>query len=288
MELTELIQSIQKFELVCEKLTRQQLAGLFNSTFHGRGWAIDHIRRYEPGDNVRDIEWNVTARLRETFVKTFTQEKERLVWILIDVSRSMMVQAPGRGKYEVAAEVAAAIAFSALESQDQVGVILYSDRIERLIPAARGRLHFWRIARELVGVRPQGKATDTAGALETLLRHKTKSSLVFLLSDFIGDDYEAPSRVLAHQHELIALRINDESEQRAPRLGWMRVQDAESGSARWLNTSAASFQAKRQQQYQKVADRFRQAYHDTNTRQLTLGIQGNYREELITFLQHRR
>ena len=288
MELTELVKSIQKFELVCEKLTQQKLAGLFNSTFQGHGWAIAHIRRYEPGDNVRDIEWNITARLRETFVKTFTQEKERLVWILIDVSRSMMAQGQGRSKYEVAAQVAAAVAFSALESQDRVGVILYSDRIEQLIPAARGRIHFWRIARELVSMRPQGKATDTAGALETLLRHQPKSSLVFLLSDFIGEDYEAPSRILAHHHELVALRLNDENEARSPRLGWMRVQDAESGGSRWMNTSAAAFQSNRQQQYRKVADRFRQAYQNTATRQLTLEIQGNYQEELITFLQHRR
>lgn len=288
MELQELFASIQKFDLVSEKLTQRKLAGLFNSSFHGRGWAIDHVRRYEAGDSIRDIEWNVTARLRETFVKTFTQEKERLVWILLDVSRSVLSAANGRRMYEVALTIGATLAFSALESQDQVGLILYSDKIERIIPAARGKVQFWRIARELVSVQPVGHATDTAGALRTLLQNHSKSSLIFLISDFIGGDYAQPSHVLAQQHELVAIRIHDECASRVPRLGWVRMLDAESGYTRWLNTSSASFGEEQKQQESQVADQFQLAYHHSAIRNLSLDAQGSYMEELVTFLQQRR
>ena len=288
MELQELVRNIQKVEMLCEKLTQQQLAGLFNSSFKGRGWSIDHLRKYEVGDNIKDIDWNVTARLRETFVKTFTQEKERLVWILIDVSSSLRVATSSKSKGDVALEIGAALAFSALESQDQVGVILYSDRIERLIPAARGKVQFWRIAQELVALKPAGQATDIAGALQFLLASNVKSSIVFLLSDFATGDYGRPSHIVAQQHELVAIRVFDEREAVVPPLGWVQLQDAESGQTQWLNTSSAKFRQRYQQQYQQVAVGFEQAYGNTAVRSLSVSTEGKYMEELIGFLQHRR
>jgi uncharacterized protein (DUF58 family) len=288
MELQELIRNIQKVEVLCEKLTRQTLAGLFDSTFKGRGWSIDHLRKYEVGDNIKDIEWNVTARFRETFVKTFTQEKERLVWVLIDASQSVRHTAGGKSKYEVALEIGAALAFSALESQDQVGVILYSDKIERLIPAARGKVHFWRIAQELVALRPSGQATDIGGALQFLQKINPKNSVVFLLSDFVAGGYARPSHLLAQQHELVAIRLFDARESEVPQLGWVRLQDAESGKTQWLNTSSAAFRRRYQQQHAQVADDFRRAYSNTPVRSLSLSTRAKYMEELIGFLQHAR
>ena len=288
MELQELIRNIQKVEVLCEKLTQQTLAGLFDSTFRGRGWNIDHLRKYQVGDNIKDIEWNVTARFRETFVKTFTQEKERLVWILLDVSKSVRHTTSGKSKYEVVLEIGAALAFSALESQDQVGVVLYSDKIEQLIPAARGKVHFWRIAQALVALRPSGQATDMAGALQFLQKSNAKSSVVFLLSDFVAGDYARPSHLLAQQHELVAIRVFDERESTVPPLGWVRLQDAESGKTRWLNTSAAAFRQRYAQQYAQVADSFRQAYGNTSVKSLSVSVTGNYMQELIGFLHRGR
>ncbi|WP_201986877.1 DUF58 domain-containing protein [Hymenobacter rubidus] len=287
MEIQELIQKIQKVEIACEKLTQQKLAGLFNSSFHGRGWSIDSVRKYEVGDNIRDIEWNVTARFRETFVKTFTQEKERQVWILLDVSNSMRHNSLAKSKHDVAREIGAALAFSALDSQDQVGVILYSDKIERLIPMARGKAHFWRIAKELVAVSPASKATDSTCALEFLLKSNTKSSVVFLVSDFVGGGYERASQVVAQQHELVAIRVFNEQEAEVPRLGWMRMLDAESGKTRWMNTSSAAFRQRQQSHFDETADRFRAAYHNTAVRHLSVSTPGNYMESLIHFLQRK-
>ena len=288
MELQELIQNIQKVEVLCEKLTQQKLSGLFNSSFKGRGWSIDSIRKYEVGDNIKDIDWNVTARFRETFVKTFTQEKERLVWILVDVSSSVMHPGSGKSKYDVAIEICAALAFSAIESQDQVGVLLYSDKIERLIPAARGKVHFWRIAKELVTLKPSDKATDIAGAMRFLLQSNAKSSVVFLLSDFIAGDYAKASLVFAQQHELVAIRVFNDHDGAVPKLGWARMKDAESGAMRWLNTSSTAFQQRHQHQYKQVGEGFHEAYGGTAVASLSVSTQGKYMEELIHFLQHRR
>ncbi|UOQ96711.1 DUF58 domain-containing protein [Hymenobacter sp. 5317J-9] len=288
MELQELIQTVQKFELLCQRLTQQKLAGLFNSSFKGRGWSIDHIRKYEVGDNIKDIEWNVTARFRETFVKTFTQEKERLVWLLVDVSRSMLPAAPGqgRGKYEVALEISAALAFSAIESQDQVGVVFFSDKVEHVVPAARGKVHFWRIAKELVAARPASRATSVAAALQFLINSHAKSSVVFLVSDFVSEDYATASQVLAQQHELVAIRVAEEREAQVPKLGWVQLRDAETGRTRWQNTSAAGFHQRLEQHHEQVAGRFEEAYGPTAVRSLTVGTAGKHLEELIGFLQH--
>ncbi|MBJ6110397.1 DUF58 domain-containing protein [Hymenobacter sp. BT523] len=288
MELQELIQTVQQFELLCQRLTQQPLAGLFNSSFKGRGWSIDHIRKYEVGDNIKDIEWNVTARFRETYVKTFTQEKERLVWILVDVSRSMLPAAPGqgKGKYEVALEISAALAFSAIESQDRVGVVFFSDRVEHVVPAARGKVHFWRIAKELVAARPLSRGTSVAAALQFLVSSHAKSSVVFLVSDFVSDDYATASQVLAQQHELLAVRVVEEREAEVPRLGWVQLRDAESGRTRWQNTSRSGFRQQLAQHQGQVASRFEAAYGPTAVRSLAVGTGGKHLEALVGFLQH--
>lgn len=288
MELHELIGNIRKVELLSEKLTQQKLAGLFSSAFKGRGWELDHLRKYEVGDNVKDIEWNVTARFRETHVKTFTQEKERLVWLLLDVSRSVTHAAPGRSKHDVALELAAALAFSALESQDRVGLICYSDKIERWVPAARGKVHFWRLAQELVAVQPAGRATSTAAALALWLNSNPRRSVVFLISDFVGEDYGRASQLLAQQHELVAIRVFDEREAQGPRLGWLRLQDAESGKTRWVNTSSARFGQRQRQQYDQVAQDFEAVYSRSAVRHLAVGTGGQHLEALIGFLQRGR
>lgn len=285
MQLQDLIGNVQRFELLSAKLTQQKLAGLFASTFKGRGLAIDHLRKYEAGDNVRDIDWNVTARYREPFTKVFTQERERLVWVLLDVSSSMRNDAPGKSKYDVQLELGAALAYAALAGNDRVGVIFYSDQVEQVIHPGRGKMHFWNIAHTMVGLTPSRQATSIVTALRFLADYTTtRTSAIFLLSDFICPDYAQVVPVLAQQHELFALRVYDEREGTVPRLGWVRLRDAESGVVRWVNTFSAAFRQQFVSHYQQVAHRFEETFSATPARSRSLSTGGRHFEELIGFL----
>lgn len=288
MELEAVIKNIQKMEVLCKSISQQKLAGAFRSSFKGRGVALDAIRKYEVGDDIRDINWNVTARFREPFIKTFTEDKERLIWILIDVSGSGSFGTTGKSKYELEVEIGAALAYSALESNDQVGVLFFSDKIEKLIQPARGMVHFWRIAKEMVSIDPVGKATDITGALKFLLHINPKSSVVFLLSDFISGEYGPASQVLAQQHELVAIRVFDEKEHRLPKLGWIRMKDAESGKYKWINTSSASFRKNYQFHQDKVESYFREAFRNSVVGNIAIGTHEDHMERLIGFMQSRK
>lgn len=287
MLVEDLIRRLREFEIICEKLTQQQLAGLFKSAFKGRGLVIDHLRKYEVGDNVKDIDWNVTARFRETFVKTYTQENERLVWVVIDVSKSMNQSTACQGKYEAAVVMGAALAYSAIEANDRVGVLFYSDKIEVLVPPARGKVHFWRIAREMVARKGSGAGTDVACALEFLLNARAKNSVVFLLSDFVTADYHKITAVLAQQCELVVIRIADAWDGRLPALGWVRMQDAERGTSHWVNTSSAGFRHRHREAYASLQRDFEDLHVHGSVRSLTVSVQDNYLERLVTFMQNK-
>ena len=287
MLVEDLIRRLREFEIICEKLTQQQLAGLFKSAFKGRGLVIDHLRKYEVGDNVKDIDWNVTARFRETFVKTYTQENERLVWVVIDVSKSMNQSTACQGKYEAAVVMGAALAYSAIEANDRVGVLFYSDKIEVLVPPARGKVHFWRIAREMVARKGSGAGTDVACALEFLLNARAKNSVVFLLSDFVTADYHKITAVLAQQCELVVIRIADAWDGRLPALGWVRMQDAERGTSHWVNTSSAGFRHRHREAYASLQQDFEDLHAHGSVRSLTVSVQDNYLERLVTFMQNK-
>ena len=225
MELDELIREIEKMEMLSRQVSHQKLAGLFNSSFKGRGVSLDAIRRYEPGDDVRDINWNVTARFQETYINTFTEDKERLIWILLDTSGSGRFSTSGKSKFEIAVLLAATLAYSAVDNNDRVGVICFNGKVQQVIQPARGMLHFWRIAKELVSLKPQGRSAGLNEALEFLMKINNKSSLVFLLSDFMETDYAPSARILAQQHQLAAIRIFDEKEKHLPTLGWVNLLD---------------------------------------------------------------
>ena len=287
MLVEDLIRRLREFEIICEKLTQQQLAGLFKSAFKGRGLVIDHLRKYEVGDNVKDIDWNVTARFQETFVKTYTQENERLVWVVIDVSKSMNQSTACQGKYEAAVVMGAALAYSAIEANDRVGVLFYSDKIEALVPPARGKVHFWRIAREMVARKGSGAGTDVACALEFLLNARAKNSVVFLLSDFVTADYHKITAVLAQQCELVVIRIADAWDGRLPALGWVRMQDAERGTSHWVNTSSAGFRHRHREAYAGLQRDFEDLHAHGSVRSLTVSVQDNYLERLVTFMQNK-
>ena len=284
MELDELIREIEKMEMLSRQVSHQKLAGLFNSSFKGRGVSLDAIRRYEPGDDVRDINWNVTARFQETYINTFTEDKERLIWILLDTSGSGRFSTSGKSKFEIAVLLAATLAYSAVDNNDRVGVICFNGKVQQVIQPARGMLHFWRIAKELVSLKPQGRSAGLNEALEFLMKINNKSSLVFLLSDFMETDYAPSARILAQQHQLAAIRIFDEKEKHLPTLGWVNLLDSETGKAKWVNTFSGKFKKEYQAQFEKVEAYFEQAFISGTVNKLSLSSRDNYQEKLFSFL----
>ncbi|MEE2787409.1 MAG: DUF58 domain-containing protein [Myxococcota bacterium] len=225
----ELLAEIRRIEIVTRKLVNQQMAGHYQSVFKGRGMSFDEVRQYLPGDDPRTIDWNVTARTGEPFVKTFVEERELTVMILVDMSGSMAFGTQGDEKRVVAARLAAMMAFSAIKNGDRVGLVAFTNTVECYVPPKKGRKHVLRIIDEILRFDPVGAGTDLAHALEFVGRVNRRKSVVFLISDFLDDDYERPLHVTAKRHDLVPLHIVDPSENDLPDLGIVVLQDAETG-----------------------------------------------------------
>lgn len=212
-------------------------AGGYRSAFKGRGLEFEEVREYTPGDDVRDIDWNVTARTGRTFVKRYVEERQLKLLFAVDVSASQRFGTV-KGKNDLAAEFCALVAFSAIRNNDNVGLLLFSDRVERFVPPAKGSSHALRLVHEMAGFETRRKGTDVAAALGYLARVMHRRSVVFLVSDFLADDFERPLRILAKRHDVIAVRTVDPCEQALPDAGLMEVRDAESGRRMVVDTSA--------------------------------------------------
>ena len=225
----ELLAEIRRIEIVTRKLVNQQMAGHYQSVFKGRGMSFDEVRQYLPGDDPRTIDWNVTARTGEPFVKTFVEERELTVMILVDMSGSMAFGTKGDEKRVVAARLAAMMAFSAIKNGDRVGLVAFTDTVECYVPPKKGRKHVLRIIDEILRFDPVGSGTDLAQALEFIGRVNRRKSVVFLISDFLDDGYEQPLHVTAKRHDLVPLHIIDPSENELPNIGLLLLQDAETG-----------------------------------------------------------
>ncbi|TDQ09430.1 DUF58 domain-containing protein [Pedobacter metabolipauper] len=285
MELRDLIGSIEQLEILCKSKSGQQLSGIFKSSKKGRGIVLDSIRKYEAGDDTRDINWNVTAKFRDTFINTFIEDKERLIWFLIDVSKSGVFGTIQKSKLDLSIEIGAALAYSALESKNSVGVIFFNDEIVKVIPPARGKAQFWHIAREMVRIKPCGKGTDLCRALQYLLKITQKQSSVFIISDFICENYEPVCKILAHKHELTAICVSDERDLNLPKMAWVKFKDAERSGGHWVNTSSARFQNTYSKHHQDFRSGFRSFFDRNNTRSLFINTDDPFMEKLITFMQ---
>ncbi|MGQ0508708.1 MAG: DUF58 domain-containing protein [Myxococcaceae bacterium] len=223
----ELIRRLRKLEITTRKVVSDMLAGQYHSVFKGRGMAFSEVRQYQPGDEIRTIDWNVTARMNEPYVKVFTEERELTVMLLVDVSGSKDFGTKGRTKAEVAAEIAAQIAFSAIANNDRVGLILFSDRIEQVIPPKKGRKHVMRVITDMLTVQPAGRKTDLALALTYLSQISKRKAVTFLISDFLASGYETSLRIVARKHDLIPVVISDPAEDSFPALGLVELEDPE-------------------------------------------------------------
>ena len=242
----ELIKKVRKIEIRTKALSHQIFAGEYHSAFKGRGMAFSEVREYQWGDDVRNMDWNVTARMSAPYVKVFEEERELTVVLLVDISRSGLFGTAVKTKREQIAEIAATLAFSAILNNDKVGCILFSDRVEKFIPPAKGRTHFLHIIREILEYTPQHDGTDIGEALRYLTNAIKKKCTAFVLSDMLDVQadgtprYEDALKVAVNRHDVSVIRVSDPREKSLPNVGLVHAKDAESGASRWINTGSKS------------------------------------------------
>lgn len=237
METSELLKKVRKIEIKTKGLSKQVFSGEYHSAFKGRGMAFSEVRNYIPGDEIRTIDWNVTARFNEPYVKVFEEERELTVMLLVDISGSESFGSDELLKREFIAEIGAVLAFSATQNNDKIGAILFSDQIELYIPPKKGRKHILRIIRELIEFKPNSNLTNIGDVVQHFNNLVKKRAIAFLISDFIGQNLEKALKITAKKHDLIALRIYDQREKELPNVGLTLFEDGESGKRRWINTS---------------------------------------------------
>lgn len=260
MDAKELLKKVRKIEIKTRGLSQNIFAGEYHSAFKGRGVIFSEVREYQPGDDVRDIDWNVTARHNKPYVKVYEEERELTLMLLIDVSGSEDFGAKGVEKKEMMAELAATLAFSSLQNNDKVGVIFFSDRIEKFIPPKKGKKHILLIIREIIDFRPQSRSTDIKVALEFMTNALKKRVTAFLLSDFIDThDFSHQLTMANKKHELAAIQVYDERDSRLPDVGLMHVADLETGAERWIDTSS-----------KRVRKAYERAWYDRQQRLSTM------------------
>lgn len=240
METSELLKKVRRIEIKTRGLSRNIFAGQYHSAFKGRGMAFSEVREYQYGDDIRDIDWNVTARYVRPYVKVFEEERELTVMLLIDVSGSRDFGSVNVMKKEVITEIAATLAFSAIQNNDKIGVVFFSDKIEKFIPPQKGKKHILYIIRELIDFKPQDTKTDIAQVLKFLTNAIKKRCTTFLISDFIDKDGFKDALTIANRkHDVVAIQVYDRRETELPSVGLMKIKDAETGAERWIDSSSA-------------------------------------------------
>ncbi|MBR4517835.1 MAG: DUF58 domain-containing protein [Victivallales bacterium] len=285
---SELAKRIRQLEIRTRKEVTDVMAGDYKSAFRGAGMEFDEVREYLPGDDVRSIDWNVTARQGRPFIKRFQEERELTVFFAVDLSASGYYGAGKSSKNDLAAELCATLAFSAVKNNDKVGLLLFTDRTELFIPPVKGTTRAMRVIREVLGFRPQGTGTDLAGAVNFLARVLKKRAVVFLISDFIGGgDYDKPLQLLAQRHDVVALQLTDDSEMTLPNAGLVEMQDAETGETILVDTASRAvrdaFAADSARRQALLTSRLQRLGVD----QLPLATGHDYIRDLSAFLKRR-
>ncbi len=247
MEATELLRKVRRIEIKTRGLSRHIFAGEYHSAFKGRGIAFSEVREYQYGDDIRSIDWNVTARFNHPYVKVYEEERELTVMLLVDVSGSGSFGTQRGFKRDTMAEIAAVLSFSAILNNDKIGVIFFSDRVEKFIPPQKGKKHILRIIRELLDFRPVSTKTSLDEPLRYLTNAIKKRCTAFIISDFIVPDFEEPLRIASNKHDIAALKIYDPLEQAIPDVGMVRMVDSETGTERWIDTSSSKIRREYQE-----------------------------------------
>lgn len=288
MDTTELLRQVRRLEIKTRALTNNIFAGEYHSAFKGRGMSFAEVREYQPGDDIRDIDWNVTARMNHPYVKVFEEERELTLMLLIDLSASQAFGTQGRTQRELSAEVAATLAFSAMQNNDKVGVIFFTDRIEKFIPPQKGRKHILFIIRELLSFEPAGKRTDVSVAVEYLMRVITKRSITFLISDFLDTkDFSRPLLVAARKHDLVGLRVFDPRMAELPDMGLLKVVDAETGHEQYVDTSSRIVRDHQKRWWALEESRLSQLFRMNGVDFVSMSTEGDYVRPLMNLFAGR-
>ena len=260
MEATDLLKRVRKIEIKTRGLSRQIFAGEYHSAFKGRGMAFSEVREYQYGDDIRNIDWNVTARFNHPYIKVFEEERELTVMLLVDVSGSREFGTALRFKKALMAEISAVLAFSATQNNDKVGVILFSDKVEKFIPPKKGRQHILRVIRELIEFEPENTRTDVAVALQYLTNAIKKRSTAFVISDFVSPRFEDALKIASRKHDVVAFRIYDTREEQMPPVGLVQFRDAETGQMLWADTSSAKVRQRYEQHWKDIQQRIDETF----------------------------
>ncbi|MEC7869718.1 MAG: DUF58 domain-containing protein [Bacteroidota bacterium] len=287
METKELLKKVRKIEIKTRRLSENLFGGEYQSTFKGRGMTFSEVRKYEFGDDVRSIDWNVTARYNEPFIKIFEEERELTMMLVVDISASEFFGTSTKFKRELITEISATLSFSALQNNDKVGVILFSDQIELFIPPKKGKSHILRIIRELIEFKPNSKRTSISTALSFLMRVIKKKSIVFILSDFIDSDYENSIQLVSKKHDLTGIRIYDKIESIIPNLGIVPFRDNETSVINYVNTNSKSFKSNHAINYYKKVNYFEESFKKNGSGQISCQTDEDFVKKLLSYFKRR-
>jgi len=283
----DLLKKVRKIEIRTTRMVNEVFSGEYHSIFKGMGMEFSEVREYQPGDDIRNIDWNVTARYGHPFLKVYREERELVVMLVVDLSGSQRFGTGERFKTEAAAEITALLSLAAIKNNDKVGLLIYTDRIEKFIPPKKGRNHVLRLIREILYFKPEGRGTDTAMALEHLLGVMKKKCVVFLISDFIDSGYEKPMGIAARKYDLIAMKLSDSLEMSFPRAGLIRLVDLESGAERLVDSSSARFRREFEQWNMASRRKFDKAMTRMGVDTVYIPAGGDYSRPLIRFFEMR-
>lgn len=287
MDTKELLKKVRKIEIKTRRLSDHIFGGEYHSTFKGRGMTFSEVRQYQYGDDVRSIDWNVTARYNQPFVKVFEEERELTMVLMVDVSGSEQFGTVEQFKREVLTEVSATLAFSAMQNNDKVGLILFSDEVELFIPPKKGKSHVLRIIRELLEFEPASRKTDLSVALKFLSNVLKKKAIVFVLSDFMAGSYEQTLRITGNKHDLTGIRIYDPREAELPNVGLVPMLDAETGQVRMINTQSGRLRRQYAASYMERVDYFRDSFTRAGCGILDCRVDESYVKKLLGYFKRR-
>ena len=287
METSELLKKVRKIEIKTKGLSKHIFSGEYHSAFKGRGMSFSEVRDYHYGDDVRNIDWNVTARTGSPHIKIFEEERELTVMMLVDVSQSAFFGTDEQMKNEIITEIAAVLAFSAINNNDKVGVIFFSDKVEKYIPPKKGRQHTLRIIRELINFEPEGQGTNLGAALEYFNNIVKKRSISFILSDFMTKGYENALRIAARRHDIVGIHLYDQRELELPSIGLIRAYDPETGVERIIDTSSSAERERFENWYKENFDYFKNIFLKSGTDSVSIKVNEPYVNALLKFFKSR-
>jgi|TARA_B110000444_G_scaffold69568_2_gene65368 uncharacterized protein (DUF58 family) len=287
VETKDLLKKVRKIEIKTRRLSNNIFGGEYHSAFKGRGMTFSEVRNYQFGDDIRTIDWNVTARYNEPFVKVFEEERELTLMLLVDVSGSELFGTDNVLKKNIVTEISATLAFSALQNNDKVGLILFSDKVELYIPPNKGKTHVLRIIRELIEFKPLSKKTDIAEALQFLIGVIKKKSIAFILSDFLSDKYEKTVKICANKHDLTGIRIYDKMEEIIPNIGIVPMLDQETSEVKLVDTSSLVLRKKYQSFNSINSKRFNEVFSKNGAGTLNCRTDESYVKKLLSYFKTR-